>query len=32
MTESIQPAMTQLRHQAGIHSAKIAVSLLILPW
>lgn len=26
MTESIQPAMTQLRHQAGIHSAKIAVS------
>lgn len=26
MTESIQPAMTQLRQQAGIHSAKIAVS------
>ncbi len=26
MSESIQPAMTQLRHQAGIHNAKIAVS------
>ena len=26
MTESIQPAMTQLRQQAGIHNAKIAVS------
>lgn len=26
MSESIQPAMTQLRQQAGIHNAKIAVS------
>ena len=26
MTESIQPAMTQLRQQAGMHNAKIAVS------
>ncbi|MDN3451976.1 MULTISPECIES: adenosine kinase [unclassified Psychrobacter] len=26
MTESIQPAMIQLRQQAGIHNAKIAVS------
>lgn len=26
MSESIQPAMTQLRQQAGIHGAKIAVS------
>lgn len=26
MSESIQPAMTKLRHQAGIHDAKIAVS------
>lgn len=26
MSKSIQPAMTQLRHQAGIHDAKIAVS------
>ena len=26
MTESIQPAMTQLRQQAGTHNAKIAVS------
>ena len=26
MSESIQPAMTQLRQQAGIHSTKIAVS------
>lgn len=26
MTESIQPAMTKLRQQAGIHNAKIAVS------
>jgi sugar/nucleoside kinase (ribokinase family) len=26
MSESIQPAMTQLRQQAGVHNAKIAVS------
>ena len=26
MSETIQPAMTKLRHQAGIHNAKIAVS------
>lgn len=26
MSESIQPAMTQLRQQAGVHGAKIAVS------
>ena len=26
MSESIQPAMTQLRQQAGVHNAKVAVS------